>query len=57
MKVKVIRNFRDRENALRLRKEGDTFEVEEKRAKELVARGFVVITAGKPSKEQADKSR
>ncbi|MCU0079331.1 hypothetical protein [Extibacter muris] len=52
MKVKVLRNFRDRENALRLRKEGDTFEVEEKRARELEGRGFVEITAGKSGKEQ-----
>ena len=42
MKVKVIRDFYDKENDLKLRKEDEVFEAEDKRAKQLMAGGFVM---------------
>ncbi len=47
MKVKALKDFRDRENNLCLRKEGELFEAEGKRAKELESRGFVEIVTEK----------
>lgn len=41
MKVKVVRKFRDKENNLKLRKTGEEFEVNQKRAIELEQLGFV----------------
>ena len=41
MTVKVIREFRDREHDLKLRKVGEEFEASESRAKRLEALGFV----------------
>ncbi len=42
MKVKVIREFYDKENDLQLRKEDEIFEAEDKRAKQLISGGFVM---------------
>lgn len=41
MTIKVIREFRDREHNLKLRKVGEEFEASESRAKRLEALGFV----------------
>lgn len=41
MMVKVIREFRDREHDLKLRKVGEEFEASESRAKCLESLGFV----------------
>lgn len=41
--IKVIRDFRDRQNGLILRKIGDEFEVKKERADELVKLGFAEI--------------
>lgn len=41
MTVKVIREFRDREHDLKLRKVGEEFEASESRAKRLETLGFV----------------
>ena len=40
VRVKVIQNFRDRENDLILREAGTEYEVTEERAKHLTDRGF-----------------
>lgn len=37
MKVKVINSFKDKENALKLRKVGDVLDVKEERAKKLIS--------------------
>ena len=42
MKVKVLRQFYDKENDLKLRAENEVFEVEDRRAKLLMSRGFVM---------------
>lgn len=41
MKVKVLRDFRDRENDLIIRKVGETLEVTEERAEKLQGFGLV----------------
>lgn len=41
MKVKVIVTFRDRENGMKLRKEGSTMEVSKDRAERLMMFGYV----------------
>lgn len=41
MKVKVIVTFRDRENDMKLRKEGSTMEVSKDRAARLMMFGYV----------------
>lgn len=46
MMVKVTREFRDRENNLKLRKVGEKFEATESRAKRLEAFGFVSRVRG-----------
>lgn len=43
MKVKALMDFRDREQNLKLREKDKEFEVNEKRAKDLVRKGLVVI--------------
>lgn len=43
MKVKVIADFRDREHNLKLRKEGEVFEVSKERAAKL--EGLELVTA------------
>ena len=52
MKVRVRRDFRDRENQLCLRKEGEVFEADGERAKELEGRGFVKILLEKVSEKK-----
>lgn len=37
MKLKAIRNFRDKESNMLLRKEGDVFDVKEERGKKLIS--------------------
>ena len=50
MLVRAIRNFYDRENDLILRQAGETFEVSEARAEELMAKG-----TAEPVKDPADQ--
>lgn len=50
---KVIRNFNDSENNLKKYEIGKTFKAEEKRYKELRAKGYV--DEGKEVKAKADK--
>lgn len=62
MKVKVIREFYDRENDLQLRKEDEIFEVEDKRAKHLISGGFVMKApetkkAEKPAKKENEAAK
>lgn len=51
MLVRAIRNFYDRENDLILRQAGETFEVSEARAEELMAKG-----TAEPVKEPAGQN-
>lgn len=51
MTVKVIREFHDRENDLKLRKVGEEFEASESRAKYLEGLGFVSRVRKPVSKE------
>lgn len=41
MKVRAVTDFRDRENGLKLRKKGEAFEANERRAKTLLNFGYV----------------
>lgn len=56
MKVKVIREFRDREHDLKLRKKEEEFEVPEKRAEKLESLGFVTRIE-KPSKKKTPEAQ
>lgn len=50
MKVKVIRDFYDRQINLQLRKAGEEFEADEARATELANGGFVEMIPAEPKK-------
>lgn len=54
MKVKVIREFYDREHDLTLRKEDEIFEADEKRAKQLMQGGFVMKA---PEEKKSDRTK
>ncbi len=56
MKVKVIKEFIDRENDMTHRKIGETFEADEPRAKHLEQLGFVEKTEKKPRKKADDSA-
>lgn len=43
MKVKVLKEFKDRENDLKLRKKGTTFDAGKERAEKLEKMGYVCI--------------
>lgn len=45
MKVKVLANFRDRENDLKLRKAGEQLEISKDRAAKLAGLGLVEIVS------------
>ena len=57
MKIKVKRDFYDRENDLTLRKKGETLDVSEQRAKELIAKGFVAEVKPKQEEEKAEQEK
>lgn len=52
MKVKVLREFRDRTANLKLRKENKTLEVSEERARKLVGLGLVKAIPEKETKQE-----
>ena len=56
MKVKVIKEFIDRENDMTHRKIGETFEADEPRAEHLEQLGFVEKAEKKPRKTE-EKSK
>lgn len=56
MKVKVIKEFIDRENDMTHRKIGETFEADEQRAKHLEQLGFVEKAEKKPRKKADDSA-
>ena len=51
MKIKVKRDFYDRENDLTLRKKGKVLDASEQRAKELTAKGFAAEVKPKQNKK------
>lgn len=51
MKIKVIKEFIDRENDMTHRKIGETFEADEPRAEQLEQLGFVEKAEKKPRKK------
>lgn len=51
MKVKVLQNFRDRENGLKLRKAGEQFEASKERAEKLAGLDFAEIIPDKAEKK------
>lgn len=52
MKVKVIKQFYDKQKDLKLHEVGDEFEADDKRADELKTLGFVkIVTSAKTSKK------
>ena len=56
-KVKALKDFRDRENGLQLRKTGEEFEVSKDRAAILATRGYVKIlskAADPPEKKKTE---
>ena len=55
MKIKVIKEFIDRENDMAHRKIGETFEADEQRAKQLEQLGFVEKAEKKPRKTEETK--
>ena len=55
MKIKVIKEFIDRENDMAHRKIGETFEADEPRAKHLEQLGFVEKAEKKPRKTEETK--
>lgn len=55
MKVKVIREFRDREHNLKIRKMGEESEVSKKRAEELENLGFVSVIRKPVNKEPPEE--
>lgn len=50
MKVKVIKAFRDKENAFVTRPVNEVFEASPKRAQELISKGFVIEAEPKKTK-------
>ena len=50
MKVKVIKVFRDKENAFLTRPVNEVFEASPKRAQELISKGFVIEAEPKKTK-------
>lgn len=56
MKVKVIKEFIDRENDMTHRKIGETFEADEQRAEQLLQLGFVEKAEKKPRKKADDSA-
>ena len=56
MKIKVIKEFIDRENDMTHRKIGETFEADEPRAKQLEQLGFVEKEEKKPRKKADDSA-
>lgn len=55
MKIKVIKEFIDRENDMAHRKIGETFEADESRAEQLEKLGFVEKAEKKPRKTEETK--
>ena len=55
MKIKVIKEFIDRENDMAHRKIGETFEADEPRAEHLEQLGFVEKAEKKPRKTEETK--
>lgn len=56
MKIKVIKEFIDRENDMTHRKIGETFEADEPRAEQLEQLGFVKKAEKKPRKKSDDSA-
>ena len=56
MKIKVIKEFIDRENDMTHRKIGETFEADEPRVKHLEQLGFVEKVEKKPRKKADDSA-
>ena len=55
VKVKVVKDFRDRKGNLALRKTGEEFEAADTRAKDLQAKGFVeIVKETKPKASDPD---
>lgn len=52
MKIKVIKDFFDRENDLVLREKGEELEAPEQRGRELIAKGFVAEVKPKEQKKK-----
>ena len=57
MKIKVKRDFYDRENDLTLRKKGETLDVSEQRAKELIVKGFAAEVKPKQEEEKTEQEK
>jgi len=51
--VKVVKDFKDKENELKLRKTGDLFSISPDRADYLIELGFVEIISSKTTKSKA----
>ncbi len=57
MKIKVQRNFYDRENDLTLRKKGEVLDLSEPRAKELIVKGFAAEVKPKQEEEKTEQEK
>lgn len=57
MKIKVKRDFYDRENDLTLRKKGEVLDLSEPRARELTDKGFATEVKPKQEEEKTEQEK
>ncbi len=57
MKIKVKRDFYDRENDLTLRKKGEVLDLSEPRARELTDKGFAAEVKPKQEEEKTEQEK